>query len=44
MLLDFVDMMVLKEGEESIVSLLSNAHNKNYDKIPNLVWRMDLKR
>jgi|GEM_PF-2290711 len=36
---DFVDIMVLKEGEESIVSLLSNTHNKNYDKIPNLVWR-----
>jgi radical SAM superfamily enzyme YgiQ (UPF0313 family) len=32
-------MMVLKEGEESIASLLSNTHNKNYNKIPNLVWR-----
>lgn len=36
---DFVDIMVLKEGEESIVSLLNNTHNKKYDDIPNLVWR-----
>ena len=40
---DFVDIMVLKEGEESIVSLLSDTHNKNYDKIPNLVWRNGFK-
>ncbi len=36
---DFVDILVLKEGEEAIVSLLGNTGGKNYGNIPNLAWR-----
>jgi radical SAM superfamily enzyme YgiQ (UPF0313 family) len=36
---DFIDFIVLREGEEAIVGLLKMMNVKSFSRIPNLIWR-----
>lgn len=38
---DFVDFIVLKEGEESLLELIKNIDSGDYESVPNLIWRKD---